>query len=285
MPRYFSNLWTREEVEQWPIEPVMGSYSNLFSKRGVKKGDVIYLWAYFDETLRLLNRFTVGTIEKVSPSKNSLGKKELAIAKDQSDIQLSVYISPDDIKRLRFMPDGKPPTYRKSPYSHRPDAQTFRGIREITSETAALLDTYLMRQPSGLKACDLAEPPERVATLVQRIVRDTSIARELKSQYRNVCQICKKAIYINAEQSYSEVHHLRPLGKDHRGLDVKENMMVLCPNHHVMFDFGVPLFKTQNLLVINGKEVEFTDRHGVSRESIEYYMEHIYIGRDHEHNG
>ena len=40
------------------------------------------------------------------------------------------------------------------------------------------------------------------------------------------------------DRLYAEVHHIMPRNK-HNGPDVRENMLVLCPNHHVEFDFGV----------------------------------------------
>ncbi len=32
--------------------------------------------------------------------------------------------------------------------------------------------------------------------------------------------------------------HIQPLGVPHNGPDELPNLLCLCPNHHVMFDFG-----------------------------------------------
>ena len=40
---------------------------------------------------------------------------------------------------------------------------------------------------------------------------------------------------LDAERFYSEVHHLKPLGE--HGFDNEDNMLVLCPNHHALFDY------------------------------------------------
>ena len=61
----------------------------------------------------------------------------------------------------------------------------------------------------------------------------------MKSEYYNYCQICKTRIPLGKNSYYSEAHHIRPLGSNHKGPDIKENLVVLCPNHHAEFDYGV----------------------------------------------
>jgi hypothetical protein len=88
-------------------------------------------------------------------------------------------------------------------------------------------------------AQDIAEPePQRAKTSTYRILRDTLLARTLKALYRNECQICGFAVQIPNSETYSEAHHIKPLGKPHNGPDIAENIIVLCPNHHVMCDYG-----------------------------------------------
>jgi predicted restriction endonuclease len=38
---------------------------------------------------------------------------------------------------------------------------------------------------------------------------------------------------------YAEGAHIRPLGRPHDGPDVESNILCLCPNDHVRFEFGV----------------------------------------------
>ena len=289
MTHYFTYLWTREEIESWKPElgKVEGSYSNTFKARGVKRGDVIYLWGYFDATLFLINRFTVQQIKRVAKGSNFLRKSEFAVAQIESDIQLDVAISESDVGKLQFMPDNKPPRYRKPPFNNQPEPQTFRGVREITADTAALLDSYLTEQRDAmrtesieLKACDLQFPPERIETIIQRVVRDTAITKKLKERYKHECQVCHESIYIDIRHCYSEVHHLRPLGKNHQGLDVEANMIVLCPNHHAMFDFGIPVFRSTTVLDINDRKIDIVDKHGISKKNIDYYMNYICINKN-----
>jgi hypothetical protein len=73
---------------------------------------------------------------------------------------------------------------------------------------------------------------------VDKIQRNNQLILKIKAIYRNKCQICGVQLDIGNGQSYSEVHHIRPLGSPHNGPDVSENMIVVCPDHHAMFDRG-----------------------------------------------
>jgi predicted restriction endonuclease len=83
---------------------------------------------------------------------------------------------------------------------------------------------------------DAAEP-ERRGTIVNRIIRDTAMTRELKQRYQNRCQICLSAFHLENGVTYSEAHHIRPLGEPHNGPDTEDNILILCPNHHAQCDF------------------------------------------------
>lgn len=83
------------------------------------------------------------------------------------------------------------------------------------------------------------DPPGRVVATTYRILRDTAAARQLKADHDCCCQICGMTIELPDGTRYAEAHHVRPLGRPHDGPDVRENMVVLCPNHHAMCDYGV----------------------------------------------
>jgi hypothetical protein len=67
-------------------------------------------------------------------------------------------------------------------------------------------------------------------------LRDTFLAREIKQRYNYICQVCCKPLSLSATEFYAEGHHLKPLGAPHYGPDVMGNIIVLCPNHHLLFD-------------------------------------------------
>ena len=78
---------------------------------------------------------------------------------------------------------------------------------------------------------------ERKETTVLRIIRVTKIARDIKKLYNYECQICQVVIHTKSGR-YAEGAHIRPLGRPHNGDDNPNNILCLCPNHHVMFDKG-----------------------------------------------
>ena len=79
--------------------------------------------------------------------------------------------------------------------------------------------------------------PARVKQTVHRIVRDTAMSRKIKRQYEFRCQVCGERLEIEPGKFYAEAHHLQPLGGEHKGSDVPENILCLCPNHHALFDY------------------------------------------------
>ncbi|AWB96374.1 hypothetical protein DCE93_12540 [Agromyces badenianii] len=75
-------------------------------------------------------------------------------------------------------------------------------------------------------------------TTISRRIRDSAIAREVKSLYSNACQVCDIQIEGFGGRSYSEGAHIRPLGRPHLGADSRANLLCLCPNHHTQLDIG-----------------------------------------------
>lgn len=116
------------------------------------------------------------------------------------------------------------------------------------------------------KAVDLplgTEEPEREYTTTYRVLRDTNLARKLKLLHNNCCQVCDLKIQLPNGKFYSEAHHIIPLGKPHNGPDNPENIIVLCPNHHVMCDYGA--------LELNLNAIKQVSGHIMSKKSIEYH--------------
>jgi hypothetical protein len=115
----------------------------------------------------------------------------------------------------------------------------------------------------SLRAVDLAEPvfPDRSEVTVNRIIRDTLIVRELKKLYDYRCQFCNTTIVLlNGLGRYCEAHHIRPLGRPHAGSDSKDNIIVVCPNHHAMLDYGVIPIEIEKLIL----NLHALDPHNVS---------------------
>jgi predicted HNH restriction endonuclease len=96
----------------------------------------------------------------------------------------------------------------------------------------------LSYEPSPSDAESVSEPITRTVTRNIRL-RNTLLARDVKRRYHCICQLCRVPLPITDSYYYAESHHLRPLGYPHRGPDTVGNIIVLCPNHHVLFDRAV----------------------------------------------
>lgn len=131
--------------------------------------------------------------------------------------------------------------------------------------------------------------PETFMTISEKKKRNRKIVQELKNLYKNKCQVCGEFIDMGKGVKYSEVHHIHPIGNEHNGVDNKYNMIVLCPNHHKMFDLGVlainpidceSIMHIDKNNILNNKKIEF--KHLVSEINIRYHYEHIFIKLIHE---
>jgi putative restriction endonuclease len=118
-----------------------------------------------------------------------------------------------------------------------------------------------------------ASPAERRETTVQRLVRDTAQARRIKDLYDYRCQMCGTRLEGLAGP-YAEAAHIRPLGAPHNGPDTPNNILCLCPNHHVLIDHGgVGIAEDLSLIGAEGR-LHLDPRHQISEEYLRYRREH-----------
>jgi hypothetical protein len=105
--------------------------------------------------------------------------------------------------------------------------------------------------------------PNRVETTTYRILRDTPLALKIKFLHNYECQICGEAIMLVDGRRYAEAHHIRPLGSPHNGPDCAENIICVCPNHHVLLDyFSMPL---------SCEGISSVEGHDIGRAFIEFH--------------
>jgi hypothetical protein len=90
--------------------------------------------------------------------------------------------------------------------------------------------------------------PNRVATTISRILRDSALVATLKQRYNFKCQICGTRLELPKGFFYCEAHHIRPLGAPHDGSDEESNLVIVCPNHHVLLDYGAIPLSTDSLV-------------------------------------
>lgn len=116
---------------------------------------------------------------------------------------------------------------------------------------------------------------KRIETRIQRIVRDTELSKKVKEKYKHTCQVCNIQIETSSGY-YAEAAHIKPLGAPHNGPDSEDNLLCLCPNHHVMFDYGgFAILDNFELIGIEGK-LTIMESHQINREYLKYHFEHFY---------
>lgn len=120
---------------------------------------------------------------------------------------------------------------------------------------------------------------KRIEARIQRIIRDTELSRMIKEMYGYKCQVCDNQI-MTSSGPYAEAAHIKPLGAPHNGPDSLDNLLCLCPNHHVMFDYGgFSILDNYDLIGISGK-LSVNKQHKINKEFIQYHSSHFYDVRN-----
>jgi putative restriction endonuclease len=97
----------------------------------------------------------------------------------------------------------------------------------------------------------------------------------VKELYDYKCQVCNEGIQTNSGL-YVEAAHVKPLGAPHNGPDSMDNIICLCPNHHVKFDFGGFTILDDNELLGEKGNLSVHKHHSLNKEYLRYHREHFY---------
>lgn len=107
--------------------------------------------------------------------------------------------------------------------------------------------------------------PEKRMKEVEQILRnDKQIVDLLKKVTKYKCQFpnCDSVVMTENGTNYVEVAHIKPVKQG--GQSVLGNIIVLCPNHHKEFDYGVLKIEvqTENLIQgqLNGKSFQIVTK-------------------------
>jgi putative restriction endonuclease len=120
-------------------------------------------------------------------------------------------------------------------------------------------------------------PVPRVATMVQRQIRSSTVIEQVKRWHQYRCQVCGEVVAV-AGGPYAEGAHIRGLGRPHLGPDVSENVLCLCPNDHVRFDNGA-IYLLDDLTIVDALERKKLDRlrvhpkHRINVVHVRYHRE------------
>ncbi len=123
-------------------------------------------------------------------------------------------------------------------------------------------DVWLEIIPHDLLEIEV-KPPARVPQMTSRIKRNYRLSDSLKVLYSFSCQICGVSISLPGNQSYTEAHHIKPLGIPHNGPDIEKNLICVCPNHHVQLDYAAIPLATKDLTI--------HQNHQIGEEYIEFH--------------
>ncbi len=130
--------------------------------------------------------------------------------------------------------------------------------------------SYKLILPPEPKSADLAKP-QRLQIQTNRVIRDTKVSRWIKYIHEYRCQLCNNTINLGNGEFYAEAHHIKPLGAPHYGPDIVENVICVCPNCHVLLDYGAVSLDIGKITSVPG--------HEISEEYIKYHNTMIYKGR------
>jgi putative restriction endonuclease len=107
----------------------------------------------------------------------------------------------------------------------------------------------------------------------------------LRAHYAHECCFCRKALIVGVDPDifYSEAAHIRALGRPHNGPDRKDNMLVLCPEHHIQFDAGILTLamRASALRIVSqipgdplqGREVQLRSPHSIDPANAKYHAD------------
>lgn len=276
---HWQNKFWRPDINN-EGELISCSAGNTFRKRGVSSGDVVFVVSLVEGQLMLGGRMVVGQILtnrdeaiKLIDNENLYEADEylVSVEKSGTPLRLRRQLEPSVTKRLRFQLKAGP----KAPFfvsETKLDNQATRGTRELTEESALLLDAiidYTDRLPTSQSAIvvteamlgselavvgDIFRLPEEIVDQpfnegnvkrveVNRYERDPAARKACISIHGTKCCICEfdfEAVYGEIGRGFIHVHHLRPLSECGPGyiVDPREDLRPICPNCHAVVHLG-----------------------------------------------
>jgi hypothetical protein len=159
--------------------------------------------------------------------------------------------------------------------------RSFVGEHEIGPQSV-FADSQIIQSTDREEGAPDVRQPKRTDAQISRIIRNSSMIRDLKERYDFRCQVCDEVRQRGSSKLYAEGHHLHPLGDDTPGPDTESNVLVLCPNHHADFDYGRIQIDPDSLEIshayeegTDGRMLTVCNDHEVYRDHIEYHNQNI----------
>ncbi len=284
MVRFWTSHWRNQfwrnetNAEYELLEHTSG---NSFRRRGVIAGDVIYVVSLADGRLLLGGKMVVKQIASreeairiFGPTIYEAGEHIIGERKSGTPLNLHRELDPEVSRQLRFVSPRSDPKGLFFVSDKHLDAQATRGVRELTPESAALLDRIIAitdamprsdrhiiiteqllhreRREKGEADIPQAHPlPEEVSDLpliregakyqvtVNAYERDPIARQRCIEAHGTDCCVCGLSFgakYGKVVDGFIHVHHLRPLSDvgDSHVVDPVMDLCPVCPNCHVV---------------------------------------------------
>jgi hypothetical protein len=155
MPQFFTHYWSNDTWEGsreacLDTELIQHTASNLFTARGVKQEDIIFIITVIAGKLYLLGKLKVGTITNIREAAKIFQTEASSLWQAREHVTASKATTrnydariPDAVtKQLRFV-SGAASKGAKFASAGKLDQQTMRGVRRLDAASAALLDQFL----------------------------------------------------------------------------------------------------------------------------------------------
>ena len=253
MTRSFIQLWTRAEFEVWKSAPnstLIYAASNQFLQRGITKGDQLFIVACFADALHLMGclKIEIGTLDAVE-AKNLLPKNAHTWAKDyvfhdrsqNTRMRFDLQVSKSVLSSFCFA-DGTIPKFKGDGTEFKPDPQTFRGVRELSSITAVNLAKLLGGKEALKNEAKFVEPEKIRALSIRQPYAERILRGDKKIEYRTWPTTHRGRIYIYAAKTPVLLPgHEDPLDplKLPRGVLVGTVEIVDCKKGEKYFEWGL----------------------------------------------
>jgi hypothetical protein len=264
--RAFTHYWKNSTWKSHPGgDDALGhTASNEFRVNKVRPGDRIFIVTNIKGVLHLGGVLLVDRIVGQREAERVFGEKlwpakDHAIGRGAQAFYKGLAVPLKTVKAIRFS-GGKAPVFRKASQL---DQQTLRGIRELTPESARLMEELLqsaLRQERDIAAMfpNEIEPGftytegARKQVTVNAYERDPKARMACISHHGYNCAVCGfnfEARYGDRGREFTHVHHLRPMAltNGEYQLNPIEDLLPVCPNCHAMLHRGENLMSIEEL--------------------------------------
>ena len=271
MPRYFTHYWRNTTWNDYydnlnlQGELLDHTADNKFRERGAAAGDVAYVVTVFQGTLYLLGKMEIRAICGTDEAERLLGYRvwdadDHLIAARATPMDFTRAVALETTEALRFR--GDKPLFFETPGQL--DKQTLRGVRELSAESAALLDAQLPAlEPVALPRPGRDDGNEEQPTISIFVEDDEETFPEGRERFRQHryrernsaliervkrarlahdplvrCQICGFSFvetYGDQGAGFIEAHHILPVSEMDGVSETRmEDIILLCSNCHRM---------------------------------------------------